>query len=118
MLCTVYVFPLLPPPPFLPKHRTNIAPQLYYTVDSYHQMVISNGTKFGFKGERNDAHANHCFEYLRNQLLCMGDMTLEGSQSVLDATGNGQAHMCRNMDEAKEWIESRRVDDIQSIVGP
>jgi len=48
----------------------------------------------------------------------MADMTLEGSQSVLDATGKGQAHMCRNLDEAKEWIEQRRVDDIQSIVGP
>jgi hypothetical protein len=48
----------------------------------------------------------------------MADMTLEGSQSVLDATGGGQAHMCRNRDEAIAWIEARRVDDIQSIVGP
>lgn len=48
----------------------------------------------------------------------MADMTLEGSQSVLDATGDGQAHMCRNRDEAIAWIEARRVDDIQSIVGP
>jgi hypothetical protein len=48
----------------------------------------------------------------------MADMTLEGSQSVLDATGDGQAHMCRNRDEAISWIEARRVDDIQSIVGP
>lgn len=74
--------------------------------------------KFGFNGERNDDHAAHCFEYLRNQILCMGDMTLEGSQSVLDATGAGQAHMCRNREEAIAWIEGRRVDDLQSIVGP
>ena len=50
--------------------------------------------------------------------MCMADMTLEGSESVLDATGNGQAHMCRNREEAIQWIEDRRVDDIQSIVGP
>lgn len=91
---------------------------LYYTVDSYHQLVTSNGTKFGFDGERNDYHAAHCFEYLRNQILCMADMTLEGSESVLDATGNGQAHMCRDREEAIRWIEGRRVDDIQSIIGP
>ncbi|PQE08911.1 Thioesterase domain-containing protein [Rutstroemia sp. NJR-2017a WRK4] len=91
---------------------------LYYTVDTYHQLVISNGTTFGFDGERNDMHASHCFEYLRNQILCMADMTLEGSESVLDATGEGQAHVCRNRQEAIEWIEGRRVDDIQSIVGP
>jgi hypothetical protein len=91
-------------------------PQLYYSVDTYHQLVVNN--KFGFDGERNDYHAAHCFEYLRTQILCMADMTLEGSQSVLDATGDGQAHMCRNRAEAISWIEARRVDDIQSIVGP
>lgn len=94
---------------------------LYYTVDSYHQLVLSTpatGLKFGFDGTRNDAHAVHCFEYLRTQLLCMADMTLEGAPSVLGAEGQGQAHMCRNRDEAIEWIEARRVDDIQSIVGP
>jgi len=89
---------------------------LYYTVDTYHQLVVNQ--KFGFKGERNDYHAAHCFEYLRNQILCMSDMTLEGSESVLDATGNGQAHMCRNREEAIAWIEERRTDDLQSIVGP
>ncbi|TVY42185.1 Oxidase ustYa, partial [Lachnellula cervina] len=89
---------------------------LYYTVDSYHQLVV-NGT-FGFDGIRNDFHAAHCFEYLRNQILCMADMTLEGSESLLDASGEGQAHMCRDRDEANAWIEERRVDDIQSIVGP
>ncbi|CZT08288.1 hypothetical protein WAI453_007338 [Rhynchosporium graminicola] len=89
---------------------------LYYTVDTYHQLVVNKS--FGFGGERNDYHAGHCFEYLRNQIMCMSDMTLEGSESVLDTTGMGQAHMCRNRDEAVKWIEDRRVDDIQSIVGP
>jgi hypothetical protein len=78
--------------------------------------VVNN--TFGFNGERNDGHAAHCFEYLRNQILCMADMTLEGSESILDATGAGQAHMCRNREEAISWIEERRLDDIQSIVGP
>jgi hypothetical protein len=48
----------------------------------------------------------------------MADMTLEGAPSVLGATGQGQGHVCRNIDEAVAWIEARRVDDIQSIVGP
>ncbi|KAH8603102.1 hypothetical protein B0O99DRAFT_20747 [Bisporella sp. PMI_857] len=91
---------------------------LYYSVDTYHQLVVSQ--KFGFDGERNDAHAEHvsCFEYLRLQLLCMADMTLEGQPSELGTTGQGQPHMCRNREEAISWIEERRVDDIQSIVGP
>jgi hypothetical protein len=81
-------------------------------------MTISGGKKFGFDGERNDMHAAHCFEYIRTQLLCMADMTLEGAPSVLGRKGQGQGHMCRNRDEAIAWIEERRVDDIQSIVGP
>jgi hypothetical protein len=50
----------------------------------------------------------------------MADMTMEGSASALAAEkgADGQAHMCRDRDEAKEWIEARRVDDVQSIVGP
>ncbi|CAG8960095.1 hypothetical protein HYFRA_00010573 [Hymenoscyphus fraxineus] len=91
---------------------------LYYTLDSYHQLTVSNGTKFGFDGKRNDYHAGHCFEYLRNQIMCMSDMTLEGSASALGATGDGQAHMCRDQEEAIRWIEGRRLDDFQSIVGP
>ncbi|TAQ91305.1 hypothetical protein B7494_g276 [Chlorociboria aeruginascens] len=92
------------------------AMKLYYTVDTYHQLVVNN--KFGFDGERNDYHASHCFEYLRQQILCMADMTLEGSESALDATGKGQAHMCRNREEAVSWIEQNRVDDIRSVIGP
>lgn len=75
-------------------------------------MGLYNGSKFGFDGERNDDHAVHCFEYLRTQLLCMADMTLEG-----EMTGpRGPQHVCRNMDEAVRWIENRRVDDLRSIV--
>jgi hypothetical protein len=107
---------LCKPPPGHSNPRLLTIAKLYYSVDTYHQLVVNN--KFGFEGERNDYHAAHCFEYLRTQILCMADMTLEGSQSVLDATGDGQAHMCRNRDEAISWIEARRVDDIQSIVGP
>lgn len=91
---------------------------LYYTMDSYHQLSLTKGEKYGFDGAENHFHAAHCFEYLRNQILCMADMTLEGSVSAIDNTGEGQAHVCRNREEAIEWIEARRVDDIQSIIGP
>lgn len=71
----------------LPHQSTDIPIQLYYTLDTDHQLVV-NGT-FGFDGRRNYYHASHYFEYLRNQILCMADMSLEGSESVLDATGSG-----------------------------
>ena len=45
-------------------------------------------------------------------------MTLEGDYSVNAEDGLGQAHVCRNREEAVRWIEERRVDDRQDIVGP
>ncbi|KAI9668156.1 MAG: hypothetical protein M1821_000976 [Bathelium mastoideum] len=85
---------------------------LYYSVDQYHQLVLKGPT-----GEENTHHASHCFEYLRTNLLCNLDMTLEGSYSANRESG-GQAHVCRNRDQAVKWIEDRRVDDLQDIVGP
>jgi hypothetical protein len=86
---------------------------LYYSVDSYHQLIVNGRTD-----DDNPVHAAHCFEYLRNNILCSLDMTLEGSQSTIADKSRGQAHVCRNREEAVKWIEERRVDDLQDIVGP
>jgi hypothetical protein len=87
--------------------------QLYYTVDSYHQLVLNGPTD-----DHILYHASHCFEYLRNSILCNLDVTLEGSMSTLDDKEKGQPHVCRNRAEAIDWIEARRADDAQDIVGP
>ena len=90
-----------------------ISNKLYYTVDSYHQLVL-NGPSDG----DNPYHASHCFEYIRNSILCNLDMTLEGSMSTPDDKDRGQPHVCRSREEAVAWIEARRADDAQDIVGP
>lgn len=82
-------------------------------MDSYHQLIVN-----GKNGEENPHHAAHCFEYLRNSIMCNLDMTLEGSQSTPMDKSRGQGHVCRDRDEAVKWIEARRVDDLQDIVGP
>ncbi|UKZ61414.1 uncharacterized protein TrAtP1_002679 [Trichoderma atroviride] len=86
---------------------------LYYSVDSYHQLILNGPSE-----DDNPMHAAHCFEYLRNSILCNLDMTLEGSMSTPDDKDRGQPHVCRNREEAISWIEARRMDDAQDIVGP
>lgn len=95
--------------------QANLSPgQLYYHVDTYHQLIVH-----GVTGEEDTYHAAHCFEYLRNSILCNADMTLEGQPSTMQAEGEaGQPHVCRDRAEAIAWIEARRVDDLQDIVGP
>lgn len=87
--------------------------QLYYQVDTYHQMVVHGSANV----KLNPKHATHCFEYLRSSIMCNMDMTLEGSTSVAGTEGLGQPHQCRNREEVISWIEARRVDDAQDIVG-
>lgn len=55
-------------------------------------------------------HNNHCYEYIRQAILCHGDMTLEPAQ-VVDGErihavqGWGVSHQCRNFDIIKEFSE-------------
>ncbi|KAI0938678.1 hypothetical protein AcV5_000302 [Taiwanofungus camphoratus] len=62
-------------------------------------------------GEDAFEHANHCFNYLRQMLLCTSDLTLESSEvlkrpdGVLDsgASGLGMTHKC------KDWTQVRSI---------
>lgn len=57
-------------------------------------------------------HIDHCFRYLRQSILCCGDVALEGQDpnSTRPATdGSGAIHMCKDIDEIKSWAEDRRL---------
>ncbi|EQL01716.1 hypothetical protein OCS_02569 [Ophiocordyceps sinensis CO18] len=59
-------------------------------------------------------HAAHCFDYLRQSLLCAGDMALEGPDSNPEAgesrlRGWGVEHQCRSWDSLVEWRDSHSV---------
>jgi len=62
-------------------------------------------------------HNDHCFNYLRNALLCCGDTTLEGQaqtpelEGVAGTDGTGAVHICRNFDEIKAYAEKTRLTD-------
>lgn len=63
-------------------------------------------------------HTRHCFEILRQSILCHLDMTLEGSTSAISngTTGFGHAHVCQNRQEAIDWMEANRVNNRRLIV--
>ena len=94
---------------------------LYYVMDAYDQIV-----RYGVKGTENQVqeghhsvHTNHCFDYLRQAILCNSDMTLEGGTMHGDDRGTdgfGHTHSCRNNKEAVQWIEDKRATDKRFIV--
>ncbi|PQE31424.1 Tat pathway signal sequence protein [Rutstroemia sp. NJR-2017a WRK4] len=60
-------------------------------------------------------HTTHCFDYLRQNLMCSADSTLEAfleadgvTPRAQGSTGWGVVHKCRNFDELKAWTEEFR----------
>ncbi|KAG9204307.1 hypothetical protein G6514_001381 [Epicoccum nigrum] len=63
-------------------------------------------------------HNDHCFNYLRNAIMCAADTTLEGQivrpdhdPSVAGTDGTGAMHVCKNWDEVVRWAEGNRLYD-------
>lgn len=55
-------------------------------------------------------HARHCFDYLRQALMCAADNTIEpGNSTVHGVTGIGAVHQCRDYDRLVTWTEERRL---------
>ncbi|KAI9146896.1 Oxidase ustYa [Paramyrothecium foliicola] len=55
-------------------------------------------------------HIGHCFDYLRQAIMCAGDMTLEGAMLLPNGEvgpagvdGWGATHQCRSWEQAVEW---------------
>ncbi|KAI1477886.1 hypothetical protein F4774DRAFT_388028 [Daldinia eschscholtzii] len=61
-------------------------------------------------------HLTHCFDYLRQSIMCCGDVALEGEQTTFPDGFDGSdgwdaKHVCKNYDEVYEYLESNRADN-------
>jgi hypothetical protein len=63
-------------------------------------------------------HTLHCFDYLRESLICAADSALEPFRSPFDGgtggdgiDGFGSVHQCRNFKQLFEWSERFRYTD-------
>lgn len=71
--------------------------------------------------ERKLIHNDHCFNYLRNAIMCTADTTLEGQIEGEDwdgeagTDGTGAMHVCKNWDEVVSWAERNRLYDLAHL---
>lgn len=62
-----------------------------------------------------DQHINHCFEYLRQAIMCQGDTTLEKvitneeGEFKPEIDGWGTVHECRSWNMLFDFAESQHV---------
>ena len=72
---------------------------------------------------RNANHIPHCFEYIRQGIMCSADTTLEKSRIedgkiTRDVDGWGAEHECRDLDAIYQWSTDNRSDNTTLIVPP
>lgn len=60
-----------------------------------------------------NSHVAHCFDYLRQAIMCCGDMTLEWASAdpmhIRTVDGWGIRHQCRDWKQAVEWTLSNKA---------
>jgi hypothetical protein len=91
---------------------------VYWVMREYHRVLHHgpDGTEYFIDPTHNSYHTSHCFNYIRQAILCGLDTTLEGSgDGVGVADGSGQVHVCRDDGHSIEWLEENRFVDFRWI---
>jgi hypothetical protein len=70
-------------------------------------------------------HINHCFEYIRQSIMCAGDVALEGAATTFPPGESGEdrggsdgwdaKHVCKNYDQVYRYLEERTMNHFKWI---
>ena len=88
----------------------------YFAAMSGHDPTISDPIAVTEKQKHasHSQHMGHCFDYLRQGIMCAGDTTIEDSV-VLPGRGDstvegwGITHQCKNWDALVDWTLKHRA---------
>jgi hypothetical protein len=86
---------------------------LYAIVEVFSGLTSNNTDKVP---KETPWHLNHCFEYLRQSIMCCGDIALEGQattfpQGVTGSDGWDSKHVCKDYRQIFEYLEENRAND-------
>ncbi|KAJ9218319.1 hypothetical protein DTO166G4_185 [Paecilomyces variotii] len=87
-----------------------------YLVRRAYYSTASNNEDFDFNIDR-APHVAHCFDYLRQSLMCAADANLEPATQMINNNPNwGFDRQCRSYEEVKAWAEQWRVFDAHGFI--
>lgn len=89
------------------------------SVSSDSQSDAQNDDE-GNQKANEDFHIAHCFDYIRQGILCAGDSTLEGNNSATYPGVDipwGTKHRCKNWDAMKDWADENKVWKWMDVIG-
>lgn len=96
-----------------------------YTTSVTHQLHCLYNIAQVYSGLNSDpslipeqmkGHLPHCFEYLRQTIMCCGDTALEGQQTTfpegfIGSDGWDAKHVCKDYDAIYRHLEENRADN-------
>ena len=66
--------------------------------------------------DHNVEHIHHCFEYIRQSIMCAADTALEPfKDDIHGVDGFGNDHQCRDFEEVFNWAEEMRFGEAEGI---
>ncbi|KAI5927177.1 hypothetical protein F4810DRAFT_433128 [Camillea tinctor] len=98
-------------------HCLGMIRESYYAMvrqerpDIYGQELLSDEEQ----KETQRTHIGHCFDYIRQAIMCAGDLTLEGllktpsGELGSSVDGWGITHQCRSWDQAVSWTQQHKA---------
>ncbi|KAF2166609.1 hypothetical protein M409DRAFT_23243 [Zasmidium cellare ATCC 36951] len=116
-------------PPYTLDPLNTGSPQEAYMLSAPHQLhclstiMHSYGKLWNGADETHMAeHIAHCFDYLRQGILCAGDVTVEGNASWRFPDRKveppwGAEHMCRDWEGVREWADEKGVWEFPDGLG-
>lgn len=86
---------------------------LHSIMDAFNQMAQGKSPHHGGhtrRAEDHSWHLGHCFDYIRQGIMCCGDTALEGAATMFPEGKEGSdgwntLHVCKDYSEVKEWVE-------------
>ncbi|KAL9074612.1 MAG: hypothetical protein Q9161_002205 [Pseudevernia consocians] len=68
-------------------------------------------------GKERKPHVAHCFDYLRQGILCSADSSIEPAVDTVNGfLGSGFPRQCRDFEELKDWAEKHRAFDAHGFL--
>ncbi|KAI1341147.1 hypothetical protein F5Y15DRAFT_25745 [Xylariaceae sp. FL0016] len=104
-------YPTLSPPYTVALNRSSEGPA--YMMSVFHQLhclsYLVSHYQQGYAGaeltEDVAHHSAHCFDYLRQSIMCAADTNLEGATDA--GPGWGSEHVCKDYEEVLRWADER-----------
>jgi hypothetical protein len=98
---------------------------LYTILEAYNSMKLMVASPVSANPVKMPWHINHCFEYIRQAIMCAGDVALEGAATSFPGDEHGEdrggsdgwdaKHVCKDYGQVYEYLEKETINHMKWI---